>query len=182
LWSMVGMQTRMKRHEQQRIFCSLPGLEAAEFVRYGSVHRNTFIESPKCLANTLEFRSVPGLFFAGQITGTEGYVEATAGGLLAGINAARSMRGESLLSLPAETAIGALTRYISEPGRNDFQPMNISFGLMPSYLESPKRGTDGKKLGKRERRLQAAERSKEVTAGILRQLLAEGSVWRSAEA
>lgn len=156
LWSMVGLQTRMKRHEQDRIFRSLPGLADVEFVRYGSVHRNTFIDSPKCLANTLCFRDLPGLFFAGQITGTEGYVESTAGGLVAGLNAVRMIRGEELLEFPQETAIGALVSYISDEQRSEFQPMNISFGLMPSYLDSPKR--DGKrKLSKKERRLIASE-------------------------
>jgi methylenetetrahydrofolate--tRNA-(uracil-5-)-methyltransferase len=152
-WNMVGMQTRMKRHEQDRIFKSIPALKNAEFVRYGSVHRNTFINSPKLLNSTLEFRNKPGLFFAGQVTGTEGYVESTAGGLLAGINLIRTIRQLPLLSMPITTAMGALFAYISDSERKDFQPMNISYGLMPSYLESkdPK-----KKIGKTERRENAA--------------------------
>lgn len=134
LWNMVGMQTRMKRHEQQRIFRALPGLENADFVRYGTVHRNTFIDSPRCLSATLEMHKHPGLFFAGQITGVEGYVESTAGGLVAGINAAHRLMKQPLLELPAETAIGALMRYISDPTRRDFQPMNISYGLISDRL------------------------------------------------
>ncbi len=162
LWSMVGLQTRMKRHEQDRVFRELPGLEKVEFVRYGSVHRNTFIDSPKCLEATLCFREAPGLFFAGQITGTEGYVESTAGGMLAGINAARMLREQSLLQFPQETAIGALMAYISDTERKDFQPMNISYGLMPSYLDSPRR--DGKrKLSKKERRIIAAEHALDIS-------------------
>ncbi len=157
LWSMVGMQTRLKHPEQLRIFRSLPGLENAEFVRLGSVHRNSFIESPKCLEATLEFRERPGLFFAGQITGVEGYVESTAGGLVAGINAARLIRGEKPIVFPIETAIGALMGYISDPQRQDFQPMNISFGLMPSYLDGEKRNEKGRKIPKKDRRVQASE-------------------------
>lgn len=159
LWSMVGMQTRLRHPEQLRIFRTLPGLENAEFVRLGSVHRNTFIESPKCLDATLAFRNRTGLFFAGQITGVEGYVESTAGGLLAGINAARLIGGKPLATLPIDTAIGALMAYISDPDRKDFQPMNISFGLMPTYLEAEKRGANGKKISKGDRRLEAANRA-----------------------
>lgn len=157
LWSMVGMQTRMKHPEQERIFRTLPGLEHAEFVRLGSVHRNTFINSPNCLHPTGELRSNPGLFFAGQMTGVEGYVESTAGGLVAGLNAARRVSSEPPVVFPVETAIGALLHYISDAARKDFQPMNISFGLMPSYLEGEKRDPKGRKIGKRDRRVQTAE-------------------------
>lgn len=157
LWSMVGMQTRMRHGEQLRIFRTLCGMEQAEFVRLGSVHRNTFIDSPKCLESTLQFRGRPGLFFAGQVTGTEGYVESTAGGLVAGINAARVVRGEDARAFPAQSAIGSLMAYISDPERKDFQPMNISFGLMSSYTQGSTRSASGKKLPKRERRLAAAQ-------------------------
>ena len=159
LWSMVGMQTRLRHPEQLRIFRTLPGLEHAEFVRLGSVHRNTFIESPKCLDATLAFRNRTGLFFAGQITGVEGYVESTAGGLLAGVNAARLLNSKPLMTLPIDTAIGALMAYISDPDRKDFQPMNISFGLMPTYLEAETRTAKGKKISKSDRRLEAANRA-----------------------
>lgn len=148
------MQTRMKHGEQLRIFRSLRALHEAEFVRLGTVHRNTFINSPRCLHPTLEIRSQPGLFFAGQITGVEGYVESTAGGLVAGWNAVRSLKGVSHLTFPVETAIGALMRYISDSERKDFQPMNISFGLMPSYFEG-----ETKRVGKEDRRLRTSSRA-----------------------
>ncbi len=138
LWSMVGFQTRLRQGEQTRIFRELPGMGNAEFVRLGTVHRNTFINSPECLNPTLQFRGRPGLFFAGQITGVEGYVESTAGGLVAGLNAARLLNGEDPLVFPLTTAIGSLMSYISDPERKHFQPMNVNYGLMPGYLETPK--------------------------------------------
>ena len=150
-WNMVGMQTKMRRPDQERIFKSLPGLENAEFVRFGSVHRNSFINSPCCLTPELQLRSQPGLFFAGQITGVEGYVESTAAGLVAGIGAAHLVQGKALPQFTDETAIGALVSYVSDPERKDFQPMNISFGLMPGYLNSPKR-----RISKKDRRIKAA--------------------------
>ncbi len=155
LWNMVGMQTRLKHPEQVRIFRSLPGLEQAEFVRLGSVHRNTFLNAPRFLNSTLEFRTIPGLFFAGQITGVEGYVESTAGGLVAGINAVCSLTGRSLLSFPTQTAIGSLMAYISDPERKHFQPMNISFGLMPEYT-STQTGQKKKGQSKKDRRVAAS--------------------------
>jgi methylenetetrahydrofolate--tRNA-(uracil-5-)-methyltransferase len=161
LWSMVGMQTRMKHPEQKRIFTTLlPGLENAEFVRLGSVHRNTFIDSPRCLNATLEVRNHPGLFFAGQVTGTEGYVESTAGGFVAGVNAARVFAAKDPLIFPDDTAMGSLMEYISNPDRKDFQPMNISFGLMKSYFNCPKK-ENGRRLGKRQRRERTAEKALE---------------------
>ena len=159
LWSMVGMQTRMKRHEQERIFRSLPGLEEADFLRYGSVHRNTFIDSPKCLNASLEAKEHPGLFFAGQINGTEGYVESAAGGLLVGINAALLLEGNPAMAMPANTAMGSLFAYVSDPERKEFQPMNVNFGLMDSYAAIPKRGVDGKKRSKKERREEASQQA-----------------------
>lgn len=160
LWSMVGFQTRLKHGEQQRIFRSLPGMQNAEFVRLGTVHRNTFVDSPKCIWPTLELREHPGLFLAGQITGVEGYVESTAGGFVAGVNVARVMNGQEPLAFPNDTALGSLMNYISDPDRKDFQPMNISFGLMPSYFEeSPDAGPKKKKVDKNTRRLRTAERS-----------------------
>jgi methylenetetrahydrofolate--tRNA-(uracil-5-)-methyltransferase len=169
LWSMVGMQTRLKHPDQLRIFRSLPGLEEAEFVRLGSVHRNTFIDSPKCLNSTLELRSHPGLFFAGQITGVEGYVESTAGGMVAGINVARIVLGEEPVSFPGDSATGSLMNYISDPTRKDFQPMNISFGLIPSYFEVESQGK--KKDRKEERRLACSERAlNAIRSGVCRDL------------
>lgn len=155
LWSMVGFQTRLRHPEQQRIFRELPGLQAAEFVRLGSVHRNTFIDSPKCLLSTAQLRSNPNIFFAGQITGVEGYVESTAAGLVAGINAGRLQRGLETLVFPQDTAIGALLAYISDVSRQDFQPMNISYGIMPSYHATPFVRHEGKEA----RRLACAERA-----------------------
>lgn len=160
LWSMVGFQTRMKHPEQLRIFKSLAGLEEAEFVRLGSVHRNTFINSPTCLDATLAFRKREGIFFAGQITGTEGYVESTAGGLVAGINCVRMIQKKPLLTHSVETAIGSLMHYISDPSREFFQPMNISFGLMPTYAQA----LEGiKKKDKKDVRLQISQRALEIT-------------------
>lgn len=157
LWSMVGLQTKLKYGEQTRIFRMLPGLEEAEFVRLGSVHRNTFIDSPRCMESTLQMRGREGLFFAGQVTGVEGYVESTAGGLVAGVNASRTVRGLSPISFPRDTAIGSLMAYISDTERKEFQPMNISFGLMESYLQGEQRTPAGKRIPKVDRRLRAAE-------------------------
>lgn len=154
-WSMVGFQTKLKHPEQLRIFRALPGLENAEFVRLGSVHRNTFIDSPKCLEPTLQFRSNPALFFAGQMTGVEGYVESTTGGLVAGLNVVRLLQQKPPLVFPADTAIGSLLGYISDPSRTDFQPMNISFGLMKSYLDEPYIRSEGKDA----RRLRCSQRA-----------------------
>ncbi|MCG0237960.1 MAG: methylenetetrahydrofolate--tRNA-(uracil(54)-C(5))-methyltransferase (FADH(2)-oxidizing) TrmFO [Firmicutes bacterium] len=130
-YNMVGFQTSLKWGEQQRVFRMIPGLENAEFARYGVMHRNTFIKSPKVLLPTLQTRKRPTLFFAGQITGVEGYVESAAGGLVAGINAARLALGLEPLAFPPETALGALPRYITEADPDNFQPMNIAFGLLP---------------------------------------------------
>ena len=139
------------------MFRTIPGLEEAEFVRLGSVHRNTFINSPKCLTNTLMFREKPGLFFAGQVTGTEGYVESTSGGLIAGVNAAQFLQKKPPIIFPIETAMGSLMHYISDPTRKYFQPMNISFGLMPTYSENLT-DKNGKKIkDKKQKRLEVAE-------------------------
>ena len=161
-WSMVGMQTKMRRHEQERIFRSLPGMNKAEFVRFGSLHRNSFINSPNCLSPSLSFKGKPGLYFAGQLTGVEGYVESTAGGLVAGLNVARLLQNKPPLEFSPNTAIGSLLHYISDPSRKDFQPINVSFGLMPHYLKIPKRG-----LKRSERRLKASEASLEETQAML---------------
>ena len=161
LWSMVGFQTKMKHGEQTRIFKGLPGLEKAEFVRLGSVHRNTFINSPSCLDATLSFRNSEGLFFAGQITGVEGYVESTAGGMVAGKNIVRLLQEKDLLEFPKETAIGSLMNYISDSERKNFQPMNISFGLMPSYAV-PTDKKQRKKMSKKDRRLNTSKQALEI--------------------
>ncbi|MHB8157941.1 MAG: methylenetetrahydrofolate--tRNA-(uracil(54)-C(5))-methyltransferase (FADH(2)-oxidizing) TrmFO [Desulfocucumaceae bacterium] len=131
LYNIVGFQTHLKWAEQQRVFRMIPGLENAEFVRYGVMHRNTYINSPVLLEATYQCKLRPGLFFAGQITGVEGYVESASSGLVAGINAALLFSGKSPLVFPQETAHGALTRYITTADPRKFQPMNATFGLFP---------------------------------------------------
>ena len=131
LFNMVGFQTKLTWPEQKRIFHLIPGLENAEFPRYGSVHRNTYIHSPSLLKPSLQLKDNPNIFFAGQITGVEGYMESTAMGLLAGLNAANIIDGKQLQPPPATTAIGSLISYITSPVTADnFQPMNINFGLL----------------------------------------------------
>jgi methylenetetrahydrofolate--tRNA-(uracil-5-)-methyltransferase len=139
LYNMVGFQTNLRWGEQQRVFRLIPGLEGAEFVRYGQMHRNTFINSPALLEPTLQLSSEDGVFLAGQITGSEGYVAATAGGYLAGTNAARMVRGEPQLVFPGTTMIGALFKYVTSAAPREFQPMRPNFGLLPP-LESKIRG------------------------------------------
>ncbi|MDM7938497.1 MAG: FADH(2)-oxidizing methylenetetrahydrofolate--tRNA-(uracil(54)-C(5))-methyltransferase TrmFO [Cyanobium sp. CZS 48M] len=131
LWNLVGFQTNLKWGEQKRVLRLIPGLENAEFVRFGVMHRNTFLESPQLLDPTLQFRQRPTLLAAGQITGTEGYAAAVAGGWLAGTNAARLAHGRSPIALPPTTMIGALTHFIAEAPSARFQPMPPNFGLMP---------------------------------------------------
>jgi methylenetetrahydrofolate--tRNA-(uracil-5-)-methyltransferase len=131
LYSMVGFQTRMKWGDQRRVFQMIPGLENAEFVRYGVIHRNTYIQSPQVLNDTLQMRAFPNVFFAGQITGVEGYVESAAVGILAGRNAARHLLGQPLLTLPETTMLGALAHYVAHYDGKDFQPMNANWGIVP---------------------------------------------------
>jgi methylenetetrahydrofolate--tRNA-(uracil-5-)-methyltransferase len=133
--SMVGFQTRLTYPEQQRIFRALPGLEAARFVRLGSMHRNTYIRGPAILSPTLEHRSRTGVFLAGQITGAEGYMAAAATGLVAGINAARAAAGADRLVPPPQTVVGGLARYVSQAGAADFRPINPNFGLLPPLAD-----------------------------------------------
>jgi len=136
-YNIVGFQNHLKFTEQRRIFRMIPGLENAEFLRLGQIHRNTYINAPQTLLPTLAARQDSRIFFAGQLAGTEGYIENVASGLVAGINAARTSRGEAPVTFPAETAIGALCRYVSTPQKH-FAPMNINFGLLPS-IELPRR-------------------------------------------
>ncbi len=145
LFNLVGFQTRLKQEEQKKVFRMIPGLERAEFVRLGSVHRNTFIDSPRLLKESLQLRDRPNLFFAGQITGVEGYMESTAMGLLAGINAFRKARGAETVFPPFTTAIGALIHYITHSQTIPFQPMNINFGLFPP-LQGKARGRERRRL------------------------------------
>lgn len=131
MYNIVGFQTKLKYPEQRRVFRLIPGLENAEFMRYGSVHRNTFINSPKVLHPSLQIKGNEKIMLAGQIVGVEGYVESAAMGLLAGINALRIVKDLKTVVPPHETAIGSLIRYITDPSTKDFQPMNINFGLFP---------------------------------------------------
>jgi methylenetetrahydrofolate--tRNA-(uracil-5-)-methyltransferase len=134
LWNIVGFQTNLKFGEQKRVFGMIPGLEHAEFVRYGVMHRNTFLP-PNLLNFDYQMKRVPGLFFAGQITGVEGYVESASSGLIAAIGMERYLNGEASLDFSEKTAIGALGHYVSDYNGSDFQPMNVNFGLMDPLTE-----------------------------------------------
>jgi methylenetetrahydrofolate--tRNA-(uracil-5-)-methyltransferase len=131
LYNIVGFQTKLTRPEQRRIFRMIPGLENAEFARYGSVHRNTFLNAPALLTPFLQLRARPELFLAGQITGVEGYVESAAMGLLAGVNASLLIEGREMIAPPPDTALGALIGHLQRADRKTFQPMNVAFGLFP---------------------------------------------------
>ena len=129
-YSMVGFQNHLRYGEQARVLRLIPGLEQAQFLQFGQIHRNTYINAPRVLAATMQVRSHPTIFFAGQITGVEGYVESVAMGWLAGRNAARLSRGEELLIAPPRSAIGALARYVSSAETKNYQPVNITFALL----------------------------------------------------
>ena len=131
MYNLVGFQTNLKFSEQKRVFSMIPALRNAEFLRYGVMHRNTFINSPTCLDGDFSFRTRRNLFFAGQITGVEGYMESASSGIMAGINMARMLKNEPSVILPDYTMIGALSRYISNPDVKDFQPMGANFGVLP---------------------------------------------------
>ena len=135
LYNIVGFQTHLKWPEQRRVFGLIPGLEQAEVVRYGVMQRNTFIKPPETMRATMQFKGEPRLFFAGQMTGVEGYVESAASGLVAGINAARLCQGKEPVVFPAETAHGALCHYITTAAQKHFQPMNVNFGIMAPLTE-----------------------------------------------
>jgi methylenetetrahydrofolate--tRNA-(uracil-5-)-methyltransferase len=131
LYNIVGFQTHLKWGEQKRVFSMIPGLENAEFARYGVMHRNTYINSPKVMRPTLQFHNNDNLFFAGQMTGVEGYVESASSGLIAGINMARVIKGLEPVVFPNTTAHGALCHYITDGTSKNFQPMNVNFGIFP---------------------------------------------------
>lgn len=145
LYNLVGFQTNLKWGAQKELIQSIPGLENANIVRYGVMHRNTFINSPRVLNAALQAKTRPDLFFAGQITGTEGYTESIATGLLAGMNMARYLKNEPLVYLPQATILGALCNYISFEGHKNFQPVNSNWGLLPP-VELPKKERKNKKL------------------------------------
>jgi methylenetetrahydrofolate--tRNA-(uracil-5-)-methyltransferase len=161
LYNIVGFQTKLTWPEQRRVFRMIPGLEQVEFARYGSVHRNTFINAPALLAASLQLHARSNLFFAGQITGVEGYVESSAMGILAGINASRFLRGLELIPPPPETALGALIGHIQHANRKAFQPMNVTFGLFP-----PLPG----RIRKKDRGIQYAHRSLAALASWQRRI------------
>jgi methylenetetrahydrofolate--tRNA-(uracil-5-)-methyltransferase len=131
IYNLVGFQTHLKFPEQKRVFSMIPALHEAEFVRYGVMHRNTYLNSPLILNRYYQVVEEPRLVFAGQITGVEGYIESTASGYLAAVELARRMEGLPPIDFPQETAIGALAFYISNPTIRDFQPMNVNFGIIP---------------------------------------------------
>jgi methylenetetrahydrofolate--tRNA-(uracil-5-)-methyltransferase len=162
LYNIVGFQTHLKWGPQKEVLQLIPGLENAEIVRYGVMHRNTFINSPKVLNATYQFRERHDLFFAGQMTGVEGYVESAASGLVAGINAARLVEGKDTLEFPHETAIGSMARYITTTNAKNFQPMNANFGLFPELPE--------KIRGKQERNEQHANRALETIQNFVKNL------------
>jgi len=162
LYNIVGFQTHLKWGPQKEVLQLIPGLENAEIVRYGVMHRNTFINSPKVLKATYQFQNRQDLFFAGQMTGVEGYVESAASGLIAGINAARLVSGEEPLEFPHETAMGSMARYITTTNSKNFQPMNANFGLFPDLPE--------KIRGKQERNEKHATRALETIQKFVKNL------------
>lgn len=140
LYNMVGFQTNLKWGEQKRVFSMIPGLENAEFVRYGVMHRNTYLNSPGVLNRYYQLVSNPKIFFAGQITGVEGYVESASSGILAGFNMARLIKGEPMLEPDRKTAIGSLPIYISDTAKASLQPMNANFGIIEGWPERVRGG------------------------------------------
>jgi methylenetetrahydrofolate--tRNA-(uracil-5-)-methyltransferase len=152
LYNLVGFQTKLTYPEQKRIFRMIPGLAGAEFARLGSIHRNTFVCAPELLQPTLQLKSRPDLFLAGQLSGVEGYVESTAMGLLAGINASLMFQGKPLAVPPPETAMGSLITHLTQSDPAHFQPSNVTFGLFPE-LDAPPvvEGKKPQKLSKQQR-------------------------------
>lgn len=159
MYNLVGFQTNLKFGEQKRVFSLIPALKNAEFVRYGVMHRNSFLRSPGLLTPAFNMIKAPDIFFAGQITGVEGYMESAAAGIMAGINAARRFKGEDPVVLPPETMLGALSRYIADESIKDFQPMGAAIGLLPEL--------ENKIRDKRERYAAVAERAMTALNGVL---------------
>ncbi|MBM4763944.1 FADH(2)-oxidizing methylenetetrahydrofolate--tRNA-(uracil(54)-C(5))-methyltransferase TrmFO [Bacillus sp. B15-48] len=162
LYNIVGFQTHLKWGPQKEVIRLIPGLENAEIVRYGVMHRNTFINSPKVLKATYQFNNRHDLFFAGQMTGVEGYVESAASGIIAGINAARLVTGESAVEFPKETTMGSMANYITTTNSKNFQPMNANFGLLPDLPKKIK--------NKQERNEQHAKRAMETIQNFVKNL------------
>ena len=166
LYNLVGFQTNLKWGSQKELIHSIPGLENANIIRYGVMHRNTFINSPKVLNPTLQSRKNSDIFFAGQITGTEGYTESIASGLLAGINMYKYLNGEKLLELPQETVLGALTHYISFDGHTSFQPINSNWGIL-AEMEMDKKTRKNKKLKNELLAKRSLETIKEIASNLI---------------
>ena len=161
-YNLVGFQNHLKFGEQKRILRMIPGLEAAEFLRLGQIHRNTYVNAPALLTDTLQLRAEPRIFFAGQLCGTEGYIEAMATGFMAGVQAAAMSRGETCLAPPRETAIGSLCHYIAAADAKKYQPANIAFDLLPPLQPSP--GAEEKRF--RDKRLRREEQCRRALAAI----------------
>ena len=159
LYNIVGFQTHLRFGEQKRVFSMIPGLENAVFMRYGVMHRNTYLDSPRLLDRYYRLRSCPRISFAGQMTGVEGYVESAASGMLAGMETARELLGEKPYDFPPETATGALAAYVSNTTVGSFQPMNINFGIIAPL--------DRKVRGKRNKNLEISRRALEIFDAVL---------------
>ena len=164
VYNLVGFQTHLKFPEQRRVFSMIPALHDAEFLRYGVMHRNTFLNSPRLLDRYYRLKAEPRLSFAGQMTGVEGYVESAASGFLVGVETARRLTGRPPVDFPRETAIGALGLYVSNPSVTMFQPMNINFGIMPPL--------DHRVKGKRNKNAELSQRSLAIIDGLREEVLA----------
>ena len=163
IYNLVGFQTHLKWPEQRRVFTMIPALHDAQFLRYGVMHRNTYLDSPRLLDRYYRLKAEPRIAFAGQMTGVEGYVESCASGFLAGVELARRLNGQTPIDFPAETAIGALGLYVSNGSVGDFQPMNINFGIIPPL--------DHRVKGKRNKNAELSQRSLEILEGIKQEVL-----------
>ena len=163
IYNLVGFQTHLKWPEQRRVFTMIPALRNAQFLRYGVMHRNTYLDSPRLLDRYYRLKAEPRIAFAGQMTGVEGYVESCASGFLAGVELARRLNGQTPIDFPAETAIGALGLYVSNGSVGDFQPMNINFGIIPPL--------DHRVKGKRNKNAELSQRSLEILEGIKKEVL-----------
>ena len=163
IYNLVGFQTHLKWPEQRRVFTMIPALRNAQFLRYGVMHRNTYLDSPRLLDRYYRLKADPRIAFAGQMTGVEGYVESCASGFLAGVELARRLNGQTPIDFPAETAIGALGLYVSNGSVGDFQPMNINFGIIPPL--------DHRVKGKRNKNAELSQRSLEILEGIKQEVL-----------
>ena len=163
IYNLVGFQTHLKWPEQKRVFSLIPALREARFLRYGVMHRNTYLDSPRLLDRYYRLRSDPRISFAGQMTGVEGYVESCASGFLVGVETARRLQGKEPIDFPQETAIGALGLYVSGGSVGDFQPMNINFGIIPPLGYRVK--------GKRNKNAELSRRSLEIIENMKEEVL-----------